>query len=111
MQITLPELKTGEINAVNAQNGEFVGEISCDARTGHTVNIFTGDKPYPNIGTKIYTAPQTMPPEWAEYVGRLEKSLEDLMSYQNGCPLPSYEKGWNEAMRLSYQVLASKPKG
>lgn len=101
------------INAVNAQS-EPVGEIVCDARTGHTVNIFTGDKPYPNIGTKLYTAPQTLPPEWAEYVGRLERTLEWYGNENNW--FISEDKKVSEinagnAFSVAQQALASKPKG
>lgn len=110
------------INAWNGQNSGAIGEIACDARTGHTVNIFTGDKPYPNIGTKIYTAPQTLPPEWAEYVQRLESALSISNNFvksvsinhpdheHNGEPDNIYELRL-KAMWATREVLASKPKG
>lgn len=99
------------INAYNAQVSEFVGEIVCDARTGHTVNIFTGDKPYPNIGTKLYTSPQTLPPEWAEYVERLERALLDAQESINRFVSDegSTQKDFDTADHVS-NALASKPK-
>ena len=36
----------------------------------------------------------------------LRTALRLLRDYQNGCPLPKYEKGWNEAIRLTDTVLA-----
>ena len=37
----------------------------------------------------------------------LLEALEELYTYQNGCPLPSYERGWNNAMQLAQQALAA----
>ncbi len=34
-----------------------------------------------------------------------KEALQMLRDFQNGCPLPSYEKGWNEAMAMSDKVL------
>jgi len=31
--------------------------------------------------------------------------LRGLHDYQNGCPLPSYEKGWNKYMDLTKKML------
>jgi hypothetical protein len=36
----------------------------------------------------------------------LAEALRMLHDYQNGCPLPTYEKGWTEAMRLTENALA-----
>ena len=36
---------------------------------------------------------------------RLRDALQLLLDNQNGCPLPKYEIDWNEAMRLSYELL------
>ena len=36
---------------------------------------------------------------------RLAEALEELMSYQNGSPLPSYDEGWTNAMRLARAAL------
>ena len=36
---------------------------------------------------------------------RLCDALQLLQDNQNGCPLPKYEIDWNEAMRLSYELL------
>lgn len=41
-----------------------------------------------------------------EKVKELAEALRMLRDYQNGCPLPSYEKGWNEAMSMTNAVLA-----
>lgn len=45
----------------------------------------------------------------AEHEGKpvteLVEALRMLRDFQNGCPLPSYEKGWNEAMRLTDDAL------
>lgn len=97
-------------DAYNAQNSEHVGEIVCDARTGHTVNIFTGDKPYPNIGTKLYTSPQTLPPEWAEYVGRLEKALNIIVLSEEPNHVADMLSTKGMAITAK-QALATKPKG
>lgn len=32
-------------------------------------------------------------------------ALEDLVANQNGCPLPSYEAGWNAAMEAAQAAL------
>jgi hypothetical protein len=43
---------------------------------------------------------------------RMRVALEMLRDHQNGCPLPKYEAGWNEAMRLTEAALApSTPDG
>ncbi len=36
----------------------------------------------------------------------LREALQMLLDYQNGCPLPKYEKRWNEAVTLSRAALA-----
>ena len=36
---------------------------------------------------------------------KLRNALQLLQDNQNGCPLPKYEIDWNEAMRLSYELL------
>ena len=36
---------------------------------------------------------------------KLREALQLLQDNQNGCPLPKYEIDWNEAMRLSYELL------
>jgi hypothetical protein len=41
---------------------------------------------------------------------RLKKALEELYAYQNGCPLPSYEQGWNAAMTLAQDALRGELK-
>ena len=41
-----------------------------------------------------------------EKVQTLVDALQMLYDHQNGCPLPKYEKDWNEAMRLSADALA-----
>jgi hypothetical protein len=33
------------------------------------------------------------------------EALESLMTYQNGCPLPTYEEGWNRAMEDGEKAL------
>jgi hypothetical protein len=38
-------------------------------------------------------------------VGRLRTALEELVAYQNGSPLPSYDEGWANAMRLADEAL------
>lgn len=50
-----------------------------------------------------------IPSEVKAYIERLDYALQLLRDNQNGCPLPSYEEDWNEAMRLSLIALASKP--
>lgn len=47
-----------------------------------------------------------------DFERRRERELNEAMDtlrllhdYQNGCPLPSYEKWWNEAMRRSQQLF------
>ena len=40
-----------------------------------------------------------------EKVRELAEALRMLHDYQNGCPLPSFEKGWNEAMAMTDAVL------
>lgn len=40
-----------------------------------------------------------------ERAKRLCEALRLLHDYQNGCPLPKYEKYWNEAMRLAEAAL------
>ena len=42
-----------------------------------------------------------------EHAKALREALEELYTYQNGCPLPSYERGWNNAMQLAQQALAA----
>jgi hypothetical protein len=34
-----------------------------------------------------------------------KEALQMLRDFQNGCPLPSYEKGWNEAMAMADKVI------
>lgn len=41
----------------------------------------------------------------AQEITRLREALQLLHDYQNGCPLPSYEEGWNSAMALTEQAL------
>lgn len=38
---------------------------------------------------------------------QLAQALEELRDYQNGCPLPSYEDGWGNAMKLTEEALAA----
>jgi hypothetical protein len=40
-------------------------------------------------------------------VAGLREALSALYAVQNGSPLPSYEKDWTEAMRLSDKALAT----
>lgn len=35
----------------------------------------------------------------------LRDAIEALLDHQNGCPLPSYEKGWNAAMKSARKAL------
>lgn len=39
----------------------------------------------------------------------LREALQLLHDYQNGCPLPSYEKGWTRAMALTQEALKEHP--
>ena len=32
-------------------------------------------------------------------------ALQELYDWQNGCPLPTYEKGWGNAMEMARKVL------
>lgn len=41
---------------------------------------------------------------------KLAEALEELVSYQNGSPLPSYDEGWANAMRLARAALAPEVK-
>lgn len=41
----------------------------------------------------------------SEPITELVEALRMLRDFQNGCPLPSYEKGWNEAIRLTDDAL------
>lgn len=59
-----------------------------------------------SISDKIYTQ------EDAEFIVRacnayyeLAEALEELVSWQNGPPLITYEKGWNRAMELAENAL------
>lgn len=36
----------------------------------------------------------------------LVEALEQLMSFQNGPPLPTYEKGWNKGMEMGQEALS-----
>ena len=38
-------------------------------------------------------------------VDQLREALEELVAYQNGSPLPSYDEGWANAMRLACAAL------
>ena len=38
-------------------------------------------------------------------VKRLRTALEELVAYQNGSPLPSYDEEWANAMRLADEAL------
>ena len=42
---------------------------------------------------------------------RLHEALEELVAHQNGCPLPSYEDGWNRAMELAEAALEEYDRG
>lgn len=33
------------------------------------------------------------------------EALQELYDWQNGCPLPTYEKGWGNAMEMARKVL------
>jgi hypothetical protein len=46
-----------------------------------------------------------------EKVKPLVDAIQMLRDYQNGCPLPSYEKGWNEAMAMTDAALAKAKEG
>ena len=35
-----------------------------------------------------------------------KEALQQLVDYQNGCPLPTYKKGWTAAMNKAHSVLS-----
>ena len=39
----------------------------------------------------------------------LRDTLELLVDYQNGCPLPSYEEQWTRAMQAAARLLGRSP--
>lgn len=43
--------------------------------------------------------------QMADAIALAGEALELLMSNQNGCPLPKYEKDWNRAMQLGEAAL------
>lgn len=105
-----------DINAVNAQNGEFVGygvidrdtiiqaECSEEACVNY-VQFLRSSKAF-NLDemfiAKLYLAPKTLPPEWAEYVELIEGALEDECG---GRCNAEYNPCW------ARELLLSKPKG
>jgi len=42
---------------------------------------------------------------------RLKEALAELYTYQNGCPLPSYEYGWTKAMEMTEAALRGETGG
>lgn len=43
---------------------------------------------------------------YAELLLELREALQLLRDFQNGCPLPSYEQGWAQAMADSARALS-----
>jgi len=41
-------------------------------------------------------------------VERLRAALEELVTYQNGSPLPSYDEGWANAMALAAAAMRGR---
>lgn len=78
-------------DAMNAQNGEFVGygvidrdtiiQAECSEEACFNYVQFLRSSKAFNLDemfiAKLYLAPKTLPPEWAEYVGRLEGALKE----------------------------------
>lgn len=86
--------------------GEVYLELNTDTGGYNTFTTLFIDLP---DKTKLFTTPQQIPSEVEAYIERLDYTLHLLRDNQNGCPLPSYQENWHEAMRLSLIALASKP--
>lgn len=102
------------INAVNAQNGEPVYQyLSGDGWKDCTKERYDDRTSSKRI---VYLAPQTLPPEWAEYVGRLEGAFTVIgektntirMKYNTGSGI---DNRLEQIENLIMDVINSKPKG
>ena len=81
-----------------AEQAERVAQVCYDLH--EALGVKWGDDPYAAI--------QQLREQLATANLRLaaaKEALQMLRDFQNGCPLPSYEKGWNEAMAMSEKVL------
>lgn len=63
-----------KLNAANAQESDPVGYVSSIPISNPAA--IRKDK-NESLSIPVFAAPQTLPPEWAEYVGRLERALEN----------------------------------
>lgn len=92
------------IDAVNAQNN---APVAYRQHIEHTKNGITShefgysDIQIMQVDDALYLAPQTIPPEWAEYVEMLEGTLRLAKDNTNHGSI-------NRAIK---QALATKPKG
>lgn len=81
-EVTLDEIvKFGEIIQIQAQptpsQSEPVGEIACDERTGHCLNLLAYGK-YPTIGTELYTKPQPTPSQSEQFKEHSEYGIDGV---------------------------------
>lgn len=101
------------INAYNAQNSEPVAyrqhiEHTKDGITSHEfgysdIQIMQGDD-------ALYLAPQTIPPEWAEYMERIENALNIIVLSEEPNHVADMLSTKGMAITAK-QALATKPKG
>lgn len=61
---------------------------------------------------RLITQPTKIPDPWKDEreklearVRELEAALSELYDWQNGCPLPTWDEGWNNAMELARKAL------
>lgn len=43
--------------------------------------------------------------ELQQKLDKAREALQELYDHQNGCPLPKYKEGWDNAMKLAQQAL------
>ena len=80
-----------EYAAVAAMQGMFAGDVDAD-----TANV---------VVWAVNAADMLIDELKRKDGGNLRDVLASLVAHQNGCPLPKYEKGWNEAMAKANALL------
>ena len=85
--------------AVEALQSAPDGEIRCDASTGHVYGVYWYEHLAPDIGTKVYTAPQSSDAE-----AKLKVLVEFLRIHANSS-YATYDYSGNELNNLGKQAL------
>lgn len=86
-----------KLNAANAQESDPVGYVSSIPISNPAA--IRKDK-NESLSIPVFAAPKTLPPEWAEYVGRLEGALD----------VCKYDCNTGEVIGIAQEAISSKPK-